>query len=311
MTTIKSATHLVSALNRRPAGDNAFDLPRSSRTLLRIGAVSLGVVGALGASVAGLVFEGRAAAARIESSSRRTNTNTNDGMLALDAAASHPDDVLNGDGVYLPDGSGPLAPGPAHPRVLTILGDSLSVGYGCASAGELPGVGLAQGAAAAIGRPVRLTTHGVPGAVTADLAGQLDDALADGPDVALIIVGANDVRHEVALGRSVKGLAHVVARLRAHGVGVVVASCPDLGVIKPMRQPLRRLAGVWSRTLAREQEKATTRAGGVPVSLSKLVTPAFYTDPELFYVDGFHPSGQGYARAVAALQPAVNKLLRD
>ena len=101
-----------------------------------------------------------------------------------------------------------------------------------------------------------------------------------------------------------------MAALRAQGVPVVVGTCPDLGVIAPIPQPLRRVVGAWSRLLARLQARAVAAAGGVAVPIDRLVSPDFYGRPDLFYADGFHPSGQGYARAVAALLPEVLAALR-
>jgi lysophospholipase L1-like esterase len=84
-----------------------------------------------------------------------------------------------------------------------------------------------------------------------------------------------------------------------------VATCPDLGVIAPIPVPLRQLAGHWSRSLAHRQEAAVVRAGGVAVPIGRLISPEFVGHPELFASDHFHPSGAGYARAVAVLIPAV------
>jgi hypothetical protein len=87
---------------------------------------------------------------------------------------------------------------------------------------------------------------------------------------------------------------------------VVVGTCPDLGTIQPIAQPLRALARLLSRRLAKAQTVAVVGAGGRTVSMGDLVGPAFAAAPrEMFAVDRFHPSGTGYARVVDAVLPSV------
>ena len=194
---------------------------------------------------------------------------------------------------------------------LEMLGDSTSVGYGTSTPDELPGVMLARGVAAQTGRPVRLITHGVSGSGAADLTRQLGEALPDAPDVVVICTGGNDVRDTIPPQRSAAQLGAAVAALRAQHIPVVVGTCPDFGVIAPIPQPLRTFVRTWSRRLAVAQERATTAAGGRPVMIGRLVSPEFIGRPDLFSPDRFHPSGAGYARAVAALLPAVIGVLDD
>ncbi len=226
----------------------------------------------------------------------------------------------SGDGIYRPDGTGPRDddrnarssdPASTGTVTLTMLGDSTAVGYGCHRTDEKPGAVFAGTAARELGMPIRLTTHGVIGSRSADLDRQVDEALPDRPTIAVILVGANDVRDGVPPRRSARELGSAVRKLRSNGVLVVVGTCPDLGVIAPIAQPLRRIAGVWSRILATRQERQVHRAGGVPVPLGKLASPDFYGRPDLFYVDGFHPNGLGYAKAAAVMMPDVIAVLRS
>ena len=126
------------------------------------------------------------------------------------------------------------------------------------------------------------------------------------PDVVLIMVGANDVTHRIERTASVRQLEQTVRRIRALGSEVVVGTCPDLGTIQPIRQPLRALLQRWSRDLAAAQTVAVVEAGGRTVSLGDLLGPEFARSPhEMFSKDRFHPSAAGYARAAAALLPSV------
>ncbi|KAA2263242.1 SGNH/GDSL hydrolase family protein [Solihabitans fulvus] len=223
------------------------------------------------------------------------------------------DPPLHADGVYLPDGTGPVPLGEHDgptPLRFGVFGDSSAAGVGVESERELPGVLLAVGLAEEAERPVLLTTYAISGATTPDLAGQVDGALAeraDGtppvpPEVALVIIGANDVTDTIPIRSSARMLATEVERLRAAGVGVVVGTCPDLGAILPIPQPLRSVARTWSLTLGRTQRRAVDEVGGTPVPLADLLSPEFLARPgELFSPDRFHPNAAGYEAAAAVL----------
>jgi lysophospholipase L1-like esterase len=126
------------------------------------------------------------------------------------------------------------------------------------------------------------------------------------PDVAVIVVGGNDVTHRVPVSESVRHLEAAIADLRRRGAAVVVGTCPDLGTLRPVPQPLRALGSRASRQLAQAQEAAAVRNGAHSVSLAHVVGPFFITNPdEMFSLDRFHPSALGYRRTAEALLPAV------
>jgi lysophospholipase L1-like esterase len=191
---------------------------------------------------------------------------------------------------------------------LAILGDSSAAGLGVERPDETPGAILATGLATAASRPVRLVNVAFSGGKSSDLAGQLEQLLADqpAPDVAMIMVGGNDVTHRIKAAQAVHDLVRAVTALRGLGCGVVVGTCPDLGTIEPVPQPLRLLARKWSRDLAAAQTVAVVEAGGRTVSLGDLLGPEFAAHPtEMFSADRFHPSAAGYAKAAAALLPSI------
>ena len=194
---------------------------------------------------------------------------------------------------------GPSLPG--EPLSVLILGDSAAVGYGMESADDTPPGMIGAGLSHISGRPVRITSMARVGARSSGLADQIDAGLSENPDVAVIVVGTNDVTHRVRPSESVRLLAAAVRRLRAAGCEVVVGTCPDLGSIKPVPIPLRLVAREWSRRLAAAQTIAVVEAGGRSVSLAALLGPSFTAAPgELFGPDRFHPSAAGYASMVAA-----------
>ncbi len=174
---------------------------------------------------------------------------------------------------------------------------------------ETPGALLASGLAAVAERPVKLVNVAQPGAQSDDLERQVSlllDGSAAPPEVVVVMIGANDVTHRMPLATSVRLLADAVRRLREAGAEVVVGTCPDLGSVEPVYQPLRWLARRASRQLAAAQTIAVVGLGGRTVSLGDLLGPEFEARPrELFGPDNFHPSAEGYATAAMALLPTV------
>ena len=211
-----------------------------------------------------------------------------------------------------PDPTGTYARGPygrkgkeGAPLRLVMLGDSSAAGLGCLIPGETPGALLAGGVARDLRRRVRLDVVATVGARSADLDVQAALALSEPVDVAVVMVGANDVTHRVRPGDSARELGRAVRTLRATGAVVVVGTCPDLGTVQPLLQPLRSIARVWSRRLAAAQAVAVAENDGIAVSLGDLLGPEFAESPQLWSEDRFHPSAQGYRRVSDVLLPAV------
>src|SRR5699024_781590 len=125
-------------------------------------------------------------------------------------------------------------------------------------------------------------------------------------DAAVILVGANDVTGMQAPRTASAQLGSAVARLRGNGAAVIVGTCPDLGVITAIPQPLRSVTRRWGLRLARLQSSATRAAGGHPVPLADLLAPEFLAAPEkLLSPDRFHPSAAGYGLAAEQLLPVL------
>ncbi|MDT0275692.1 SGNH/GDSL hydrolase family protein [Blastococcus goldschmidtiae] len=204
-----------------------------------------------------------------------------------------------------PSGNGVYGRGRGTPISFTVLGDSSAVGLGVDRAAQTPGVLIASALTELAERPVRLTRLAVSGAKSPELDAQVDAALEERPDVALIMIGANDVTSRTRPAVSVRHLGDAVRRLTAAGAEVVVGTCPDLGTIRPIGQPLRTLARRWSRQMAAAQTIAVVEAGGRTVSLGSALGPTFATDRSLFSRDEFHPSAYGYAHAAAVILPSV------
>jgi lysophospholipase L1-like esterase len=211
------------------------------------------------------------------------------------------------DGRYLPAGE-TTARGTS--LRLAVLGDSGAAGLGADEPENTPGAVIARALATAAGRPVLLTNAAAVGAQSTDLAAQVDRILAVRPNVAVIVVGANDITHRVRPQLSVRLLGDAVERLRAAGCETVVGTCPDLGTVKPLAAPLRQFARRMSRELAAAQRIATLEKGGRAVMLGEELGELFDSDPETYFsADRFHPSAAGYTACAHALLPEVLAVL--
>ncbi|MDR7086119.1 lysophospholipase L1-like esterase [Aeromicrobium panaciterrae] len=193
-----------------------------------------------------------------------------------------------------------------------VIGDSAAVGYGMTTSDTTPAGLIGVGLAHMLDAQVEMRCHAVVGAQTSDLKAQLELAKDFKPDVAVIIVGTNDVTHRVPPRTSARRLADVVTQLTNDGCEVVVGTCPDLGTVRPILPPLRQVAMHWSRRLARQQTMAVVGAGGRAVSLGDLLGGLFREQLDaMFGDDRFHPSAAGYANMVSVLIPAVAASLHD
>jgi lysophospholipase L1-like esterase len=220
------------------------------------------------------------------------------------------------DGVYGPGDRSPQPwrPGSSADIHLMIFGDSTAAGMGCAVADEVPGVLVARGLADETGKRIRLSTKAIAGATSKGLEGQVDAMFVAGPppDAAVILIGANDVTKKFAISSSASRLHDAVERLTAKGTAVVVGTCPDLGVVTAIPQPLRTVVRDWGRRLARAQTAATLNAGGHPVALADLLSPEFLAAPDtMFSADRFHPSAAGYELAAGHILPVLAAALGE
>lgn len=240
-----------------------------------------GSLGALGAALVGVIY-GETKLARRRIRPTETAPPRADGTWAVPA---------------LPPGRPPLR--------VAVLGDSSAAGYGLHDSADTPAAVLARGLSAWSRRPVDVQCVAVVGAESAAVVEQARRVLEHRPELAYIMIGANDVTHRVRPSVAVRALAEAVALLIEHDCQVVVGTCPDLGTIRPIAQPLRFVARRRSRTLAAAQTIAVVEAGGRTVSLGNILGPRFAREHDLFSQDRFHPSARGYAAAIEVSLPSA------
>nr|WP_234974226.1 SGNH/GDSL hydrolase family protein [Williamsia sterculiae] len=218
------------------------------------------------------------------------------------------DNAPNGDGLYEPGGIGPspVSRTTSADIHLMVFGDSTAAGLGVDLPTLTPGAQLARKLADHLEQRVRLSTKAIVGATSRGLEGQVDAMLVAGPrpDVALILVGANDVTALHHIRPSARRLGDAVARLHEAGCAVVVGTCPDLGVVTAIPQPLRAVIRQYSLRLAAAQSQQVRTHGGRPVPLAELLADQFRAAPErMFSADNYHPSAVGYEAAADTLLP--------
>lgn len=211
----------------------------------------------------------------------------------------------SGDGVYGVDF-------PGQPVRVLLLGDSTAVGYGMKRADQTPTSMIGVGLAHLLDSPIDIRSEAAVGARSANLPDQIAAAADHETQLALILIGANDVTHQVTPARASRRLAEAVTLLREAGAEVVVGTVPDLGTVQPLPQPLRTVARIWSRRLAREQTIAAVGAGARVVSMADLFGPLFVEHgTAMFGDDRFHPSHRGYANMSGFLVAAAAASWRE
>jgi lysophospholipase L1-like esterase len=189
------------------------------------------------------------------------------------------------------------------PLRLVLLGDTTALGVGVTDVADTVGGQLAH-LLAETGASITLSSVAVAGSRSSDLPTQVARALlGDRPDLAVILVGANDATRLGRPGEAATTLGAAVRRLRDAGAAVVVGTCPDLGAVRAVAPPLRQIMGWHGRRVARAQAVAALLAGARVVDLAAQVGPVFRADAGMLCYDGFHPSAEGYRVMAYALFP--------
>lgn len=195
------------------------------------------------------------------------------------------------------------------PLRLVVLGDSIAFGTGALRIEDTLGRRVAA-ALTADGFDVDLHVVAVPGAVSRDLAAQVRRAAPLDPDVAVIVIGANDLARLVPPAQAAASLAAAVTALRGCGADVVVVPAPDMSSVPFVPPAFRAAVRAASVQLQRHQAVAVEAAGGSMAAVHE-VGAAFAGDPAMFSADRFHPSSAGYAAIAAALTPVVVAVARS
>lgn len=183
----------------------------------------------------------------------------------------------------------------AAPRtpVITVLGDSLSSGYGLPAADALPA--QLQRELARLGVNAVVRGEAVPGSTTAGGLRRVDNVRA-GTDLCVVALGGNDLLSFIAPAQVRANLEGIVRRLKARKMGVVLA-----GLEAPAE------LGAYARSF-NAVFPAVAQAQKVTLHrhlLAGVLLDSRYNLPDLVY-----PNALGVRIIAQRLAPTVAKALR-
>ncbi len=190
-----------------------------------------------------------------------------------------------------------LSAGPAlaQPRVVTILGDSITAGYGLQRAQALPARVQALLTADRVSALVR--GAGVSGDTTAGGLARLDFSVQKDTAVCVVALGGNDLLRGITTPVSRANLQKIVDRLQARKIRVVLAGLrvPTFVGASYAQEVDRAFASV----------AATRGVVFVPDMLAGVAGIRSLNQP-----DGIHPNARGAELVARNLTPAIIKALR-
>jgi lysophospholipase L1-like esterase len=190
------------------------------------------------------------------------------------------------------------------PLRLVVLGDSIAYGTGARHPDDSLGPRLS---AVLTGDEFDVDLHvlAMPGAASAQLGAQVRRAEPLRPDLAVVVIGANDLARFVPVEQAAGHLAAAVTALRAAGTDVVVVPAPDMSSVPFVPPAFRAAVRAACAQLQQHQTRAAEGAGATVAHIAVEIGNAFALDPALFSADRFHPSSAGYRHIADALAPSV------
>lgn len=184
------------------------------------------------------------------------------------------------------------APGPARPRIVTVLGDSITAGLGLPAAQALPA--RLEGEIARLGAPARVRGAGVSGDTTAGGLARVDFSVQPDTDICVVALGGNDLLQGLDPRAMRANLDRIIARLQTRHIGVVLAGLKPPPALGPSYA--RDFAAVFP---------ALARARRIPLYPDLMAG----IGPALRQHDGLHPNAQGAALIAKGLAPLVVRSL--
>jgi len=191
---------------------------------------------------------------------------------------------------------------------LLVVGDSSGAGVGVATQDEALAGHLSRSLARALGARVAWQLVARSGITTAQALPLLQQAAPDPADIAVVMLGVNDVVAQVAVRRALRHREALADWLLAHTRvrHVVFAPLPPIHRFPVLPQPLRWVLGADAQAHDRAMARWAATRGDVwhvPIALS--------LSTESMAIDGFHPGepvyracGEALARFIAD-EPAL------
>jgi acyl-CoA thioesterase-1 len=195
-----------------------------------------------------------------------------------------------------------LRPGSAEARepdgtlVVTMLGDSLTAGYGLNARDAIPA--QLEAALRQRGLKVKVRPAGVSGDTSADGLARVDFSVRPDTDLCLVVLGGNDLLQGVEPSRIQANLEGILAKLKARRIAAMLVGIkapPSMGA-----------------SYAKEFDAVVpdlARADHVTAFPDLLGRVAL--DRALNQGDGIHPNPEGARQVAARLAPAVAAALKS
>lgn len=182
----------------------------------------------------------------------------------------------------------------ARPRIVTVLGDSITAGYGLAASEALPARLEKELAKAVLGARVR--GAGVSGDTTAGGLARVDFSVQKDTAVCVVALGGNDLLQGLDPKQTRANLDRIIQKLKARGITVVLA-----GIVVPSA-----LGRSYARDVAALYADLASKHG---LALYPNLLAGVAGDRRLNQRDGIHPNAQGVAIIAARLAPVVARVL--
>lgn len=187
-----------------------------------------------------------------------------------------------------------LAYGTDASPVVTMLGDSITAGYGLARGQALPD--QLRDALARIGRKVTMRAAGVSGDTTAAGLARVDFSVQSDTRLCLVALGGNDLLQGVAPATTKANLLAILDRLQKRRIKTML-----VGIAAPVA-----LGGDYAREF-NAVFPAVAKAKGV--ALYPDVLAGLAGNRSLIQADGVHPSAAGAGVIASRLAPVVARAL--
>ena len=196
--------------------------------------------------------------------------------------------------------------GPCVLRLL-VAGDSSAAGVGTPSQREALAWPLAERLSRRLAGAVRWQLVAASGLTSEGVLHRLIHTRPEPADVAVIVVGVNDITKDAPLAFALRQRQHIADWLQVHaGVRhVVFPALPEMELFPAVPRPLAWYAGQAARRNNRAQARWAARAPGV----SHVVMQGI-AHRDLFSADGFHPGPTIYSRVADRLADHIFEVTR-
>ena len=177
----------------------------------------------------------------------------------------------------------------APEKVVTVLGDSITAGFGLPAADALPA--QLENTLKAAGQSVRVRAAGVSGDTTAGGLARVDFSVQDDTDLCIVALGGNDLLQGIDPATMKANLQAIIDRLKARHIPVLLAG---------MRAPPQYGSYAADFDKVFKDLAKTDDVAAYPFLLDGVALDDRYNQ-----ADGIHPNAAGVKIIVAGLAPVV------